>query len=121
MSLLFADAWMAGSSGDFVSLPPPESDYERPLHHPFEDVALHADTGDSVTARSRADRHHGRLISIFGDEYLSFLCWVAATFSNPQSDICLTGVFWVLLSRTVWGRHVYAVGERENGASNDST
>ena len=63
---------------------------------------------------------HGRPISIFGDEYQSFL-WLGGGdifgIPNPFIIFCLTGVFfWVLLSRTVWGRYVYAVGGNERTA-----
>ena len=63
---------------------------------------------------------HGRPISIFGDEYQAFL-WLGGGdifgIPNPFIIFCLTGVFfWVLLSRTVWGRYVYAVGGNERTA-----
>jgi ribose transport system permease protein len=63
---------------------------------------------------------HGRPISIFGDEYQSFL-WLGGGdifgIPNPFIIFCLIGVFfWVLLSRTVWGRYVYAVGGNERTA-----
>src|SRR5258707_13722403 len=57
---------------------------------------------------------HGRPISIFGDEYQSFL-WIGGGdifgIPNPFIIFCIVSVFfWILLSRTVWGRYVYAVG-----------
>src|SRR6201997_191913 len=63
---------------------------------------------------------HGRPISIFGDEYQSFL-WLGGGdilgIPNPFIIFCVTAVFfWVLLSRTVWGRYVYAVGGNERTA-----
>jgi ribose transport system permease protein len=63
---------------------------------------------------------HGRPISIFGDEYQSFL-WLGGGdifgIPNPFIIFCLTAVFfWILLSRTVWGRYVYAVGGNERTA-----
>jgi ribose transport system permease protein len=63
---------------------------------------------------------HGRPISIFGDEYQSFL-WLGGGdifgIPNPVIIFCVTAVFfWVLLSRTVWGRYVYAVGGNEKTA-----
>ncbi|HEV3063964.1 MAG TPA: ABC transporter permease [Chthoniobacterales bacterium] len=63
---------------------------------------------------------HGRPISIFGDEYQSFL-WIGGGdifgIPNPFIIFCVTAVFfWILLSRTVWGRYVYAVGGNERTA-----
>ena len=63
---------------------------------------------------------HGRPISIFGDEYQSFL-WLGGGdifgIPNPFIIFCVTAVFfWILLSRTVWGRYVYAVGGNERTA-----
>ena len=63
---------------------------------------------------------HGRPISIFGDEYQSFL-WLGGGdifgIPNPFIIFCITAVFfWILLSRTVWGRYVYAVGGNERTA-----
>lgn len=63
---------------------------------------------------------HGRPISIFGDEYQSFL-WLGGGdifgIPNPFIIFCITAFFfWVLLSRTVWGRYVYAVGGNERTA-----
>jgi ribose transport system permease protein len=63
---------------------------------------------------------HGRPISIFGDEYQSFL-WIGGGdvfgIPNPFIIFCVIAVFfWVLLSRTVWGRYVYAVGGNERTA-----
>jgi ribose transport system permease protein len=60
---------------------------------------------------------HGRPISVFGDEYQSFL-WIGGGdvfgIPNPFIIFCVIAVFfWVLLSRTVWGRYVYAVGGNE--------
>ena len=63
---------------------------------------------------------HGRPISIFGDEYQSFL-WIGGgdIFGIPNPFIIFIIVslfFWILLSRTVWGRYVYAVGGNERTA-----
>ena len=63
---------------------------------------------------------HGRPISIFGDEYQSFL-WLGGGdifgIPNPFIIFCITALFfWILLSRTVWGRYVYAVGGNERTA-----
>jgi len=63
---------------------------------------------------------HGRPISIFGDEYQSFL-WLGGGdvfgFPNPFIIFCILACFfWILLSRTVWGRYVYAVGGNEKTA-----
>jgi ribose transport system permease protein len=63
---------------------------------------------------------HGRPISIFGDEYQAFL-WLGGGdifgIPNPFIIFCLTAAFfWILLSRTVWGRYVYAVGGNERTA-----
>jgi ribose transport system permease protein len=63
---------------------------------------------------------HGRPISIFGDEYQSFL-WLGGGdifgIPNPFIIFCLIALFfWILLSRTVWGRYVYAVGGNERTA-----
>jgi ribose transport system permease protein len=63
---------------------------------------------------------HGRPISIFGDEYRSFL-WLGGGdifgIPNPFIIFCITALFfWILLSRTVWGRYVYAVGGNERTA-----
>ena len=63
---------------------------------------------------------HGRPISIFGDEYQSFL-WIGGGdifgIPNPFIIFCIVSVFfWILLSRTVWGRYVYAVGGNERTA-----
>jgi ribose transport system permease protein len=63
---------------------------------------------------------HGRPISIFGEEYQSFL-WLGGGdifgIPNPFIIFCFIAVFfWVLLSRTVWGRYVYAVGGNERTA-----
>jgi ribose transport system permease protein len=63
---------------------------------------------------------HGRPISIFGDEYQSFL-WLGGGdifgIPNPFIIFCVTAIFfWILLSRTVWGRYVYAVGGNERTA-----
>ncbi|MBV9106791.1 MAG: ABC transporter permease [Verrucomicrobia bacterium] len=63
---------------------------------------------------------HGRPISIFGDEYQAFL-WLGGGdilgIPNPFIIFCITAFFfWVLLSRTVWGRYVYAVGGNERTA-----
>jgi ribose transport system permease protein len=63
---------------------------------------------------------HGRPISIFGEEYQSFL-WLGGGdifgVPNPFIIFCLiAGFFWILLSRTVWGRYVYAVGGNEKTA-----
>ncbi len=62
----------------------------------------------------------GRPISIFGDEYQFFL-WIGGGdilgVPNPFIIFLLiAGLFWVLLSRTVWGRYVYAVGGNERAA-----
>src|SRR3984893_18253324 len=63
---------------------------------------------------------HGRPISIFGDEYKSFLCLRGGDIfgiPNPFIIFCIIAVFfWILLSRTVWGRYVYAVGGNERTA-----
>src|ERR1700732_150260 len=63
---------------------------------------------------------HGRPISIYGDEYQTFL-WLGGGdifgIPNPFIIFCITAVFfWILLSRTVWGRYVYAVGGNERTA-----
>jgi ribose transport system permease protein len=63
---------------------------------------------------------HGRPISIFGEEYQTFL-WVGGGdifgVPNPFIIFCITALFfWILLSRTVWGRYVYAVGGNERTA-----
>jgi ribose transport system permease protein len=63
---------------------------------------------------------HGRPISIFGEEYQSFL-WLGGGdilgVPNPFIIFCLIAAFfWILLSRTVWGRYVYAVGGNEKTA-----
>src|SRR5580692_11613544 len=63
---------------------------------------------------------HGRPISIFGEEYQSFL-WIGGGdifgVPNPFIIFCITALFfWVLLSHTVWGRYVYAVGGNERTA-----
>jgi ribose transport system permease protein len=63
---------------------------------------------------------HGRPISVFGDEYRSFL-WIGGGdifgIPNPFIIFCVVAVFfWILLSRTVWGRYVYAVGGNERAA-----
>src|SRR3984885_2565047 len=63
---------------------------------------------------------HGRPISIFGEEYQSFL-WLGGGdifgVPNPFIIFCITALFfWVLLSHTVWGRYVYAVGGNERTA-----
>lgn len=63
---------------------------------------------------------HGRPISIFGDEYQSFL-WIGGGdifgIPNPFIIFCVVSLFfWILLSRTVWGRYVYAVGGNERTA-----
>jgi ribose transport system permease protein len=62
----------------------------------------------------------GRPISIFGEEYRSFL-WIGGgdIFGIPNPFIIFLIVallFWILLSRTVWGRYVYAVGGNERAA-----
>ena len=63
---------------------------------------------------------HGRPISIFGDEYRSFL-WIGGGdifgVPNPFIIFIIASLsFWILLSRTVWGRYVYAVGGNERTA-----
>jgi ribose transport system permease protein len=63
---------------------------------------------------------HGRPISIYGDEYQTFL-WLGGGdifgIPNPFIIFCVTAIFfWILLSRTVWGRYVYAVGGNERTA-----
>jgi ribose transport system permease protein len=63
---------------------------------------------------------HGRPISIFGEEYQSFL-WIGGGdifgVPNPFIIFCIVSLFfWILLSRTVWGRYVYAVGGNERTA-----
>jgi ribose transport system permease protein len=63
---------------------------------------------------------HGRPISIFGEEYQSFL-WLGGGdilgIPNPFIIFCvIAAFFWILLSRTVWGRYVYAVGGNEKTA-----
>ena len=63
---------------------------------------------------------HGRPISIFGEEYQSFL-WLGGGdifgVPNPFIIFCLIAVFfWILLSRTAYGRYVYAVGGNEKTA-----
>lgn len=63
---------------------------------------------------------HGRPISIYGDEYQTFL-WLGGGdifgIPNPFIIFCITAIFfWILLSRTVWGRYVYAVGGNERTA-----
>ncbi len=62
----------------------------------------------------------GRPISIFGEEYRTFL-WIGGgdIFGIPNPFIIfliVATLFWVLLSRTVWGRYVYAVGGNERAA-----
>lgn len=62
----------------------------------------------------------GRPISIFGDEYQLFL-WIGGGdilgVPNPFIIFLIVAVFfWILLSRTVWGRYVYAVGGNERAA-----
>jgi ribose transport system permease protein len=62
----------------------------------------------------------GRPISIFGDEYQGFL-WIGGgdVFGIPNPFLIFLIVaffFWLLLSRTVWGRYVYAVGGNERAA-----
>src|SRR5258708_10555140 len=56
---------------------------------------------------------HGRPISIFGDEYQSFL-WIGGGdifgIPNPFIIFCIVSVFfWILLSRPVWCRYSYPV------------
>jgi ribose transport system permease protein len=63
---------------------------------------------------------HGRPISIFGDEYQTFL-WIGGGdvfgIPNPFIIFCITALFfWILLTRTLWGRYVYAVGGNERAA-----
>jgi ribose transport system permease protein len=62
----------------------------------------------------------GRPISIFGDEYQGFL-WIGGGdifgIPNPFLIFLLVAIVgWILLSRTVWGRYVYAVGGNERAA-----
>jgi ribose transport system permease protein len=62
----------------------------------------------------------GRPISIFGDEHAAFL-WIGGGdvfgIPNPVIIFAATAVFfWILASRTVWGRYVYAVGGNERTA-----
>ncbi len=62
----------------------------------------------------------GRPISIFGEEYRAFL-WIGGgdIFGIPNPFIIfliVATLFWMLLSRTVWGRYVYAVGGNERAA-----
>jgi ribose transport system permease protein len=63
---------------------------------------------------------HGRPISIFGDEYQKFLSIGGGDIlgiPNPTIIFCVVAIFfWILLSRTVWGRYVYAVGGNERAA-----
>ena len=62
----------------------------------------------------------GRPISIYGQQQDAFL-WLGGGdilgFPNPFIIFVIMAViFWILLSRTVWGRHVYAVGGNERTA-----
>jgi ribose transport system permease protein len=62
----------------------------------------------------------GRPISIFGEEYHGFL-WIGGGdilgIPNPFIIFLLVAiVFWLLMSRAVWGRYVYAVGGNERAA-----
>ena len=62
----------------------------------------------------------GRPISIFGDQYQGFLTIGGGdTFGIPNPFIIFVVFalfFWILLSHTVWGRYVYAVGGNERTA-----
>jgi len=62
----------------------------------------------------------GRPISIYGQQQEAFL-WIGGGdilgIPNPFIIfVIMAMVFWILLSRTVWGRHVYAVGGNERTA-----
>ena len=62
----------------------------------------------------------GRPISIYGQQQDAFL-WLGGGdilgIPNPFIIFVIMAViFWILLSRTVWGRHVYAVGGNERTA-----
>lgn len=62
----------------------------------------------------------GRPISIYGQQQDAFL-WIGGGdilgIPNPFIVFAIMAVFfWILLSRTVWGRHVYAVGGNERTA-----
>jgi ribose transport system permease protein len=62
----------------------------------------------------------GRPISIYGQKQEAFL-WIGGGdilgIPNPFIIfVIMAVVFWILLSRTVWGRHVYAVGGNERTA-----
>jgi ribose transport system permease protein len=62
----------------------------------------------------------GRPISIYGQQQEAFL-WIGGGdilgIPNPSIIfVIMAVVFWILLSRTVWGRHVYAVGGNERTA-----
>jgi ribose transport system permease protein len=62
----------------------------------------------------------GRPISIYGQQQEAFL-WIGGGdilgIPNPFIIFVIMAVsFWILLSRTVWGRHVYAVGGNERTA-----
>ena len=62
----------------------------------------------------------GRPISIYGQQQEAFL-WIGGGdilgIPNPFIIfVIMAVVFWILLSRTVWGRHVYAVGGNERTA-----
>ena len=62
----------------------------------------------------------GRPISIYGQQQEAFL-WIGGGdilgIPNPFIIFVIMAlIFWILLSRTVWGRHVYAVGGNERTA-----
>ncbi|MGA8655602.1 MAG: ABC transporter permease [Chthoniobacterales bacterium] len=62
----------------------------------------------------------GRPISIYGQQQEVFL-WIGGGdilgVPNPFIlFVIMAVIFWILLSRTVWGRHVYAVGGNERTA-----
>lgn len=62
----------------------------------------------------------GRPISIYGQQQEAFL-WIGGGdilgVPNPFIlFVIMAVIFWILLSRTVWGRHVYAVGGNERTA-----
>jgi ribose transport system permease protein len=62
----------------------------------------------------------GRPISIYGQQQEAFL-WIGGGdilgIPNPfMIFVIMAVIFWILLSRTVWGRHVYAVGGNERTA-----
>ena len=95
--------------------------FQRAVHYPVEYVAVRADTRFAGhRAQPRAGHHTREADFSFGPQQDAFL-WIGGGsilgVPNPVIIfVVVAAIVWIVLSRTVWGRRVYAVGGNEKAA-----